>query len=186
MKGYNENIERDTVSDYLEFHDSGAHDVYQNRFKELMRRAARQADVVVPVIAGPTIVGSTKWATHTIRSEWSTKISSVIITKRDLIRKWSQFKRQIPQVAQKCEIPGREHCILVCDTLQGMATMRLQLLLDSIELNAPDPIPPTATAETNNYLRQETEIVIAGINNDSNPYHRVSLCSNWYYSAAPN
>lgn len=145
-----------------------------------MTRAARQADVMVPVIAGPTIGPDGQWAKHTIRSEWSTKISSVIITKRDLVKSLPQLNRYLPAVANKCDIPGRNDCILLCNTLQGMEAMQLQLLLDAIERKyAENPIPPEATAETDERLQEETAMVIAGITDKSNPFHRVSLCNNW-------
>jgi len=164
----------------LETDDSGAQHVFQVRFTELMRLAAKQADVMVPVIAGPTIIKDENWAKHTIRSDWDSKISSVIITKRDLIRNMGQYDRRIPAVATRCKIQqDRKDCILLCDTPQGMAAMQLQLLLDEIERKyATDPIPPEATAETNNHLQQEIAIVIAGITDESNPFHRVSLCNN--------
>lgn len=145
-----------------------------------MTRAARQADVMVPVIAGPTILQGKQWAEHIIRSEWSTKISSVIITKRDLVRSLPLLRRHFPAIASKCDLPGRDDCILLCDTPEGMAAMQLQLLLDAIERKyATDPIPPEATAETDERLREETAIVVAGITDKSNPFHRVSLWNNW-------
>jgi len=149
-----------------------------------MRRAAKQADVIVPVIAGPTIARTRKWTEAIIRPEWKRKISAVIITKRDLIRDRAHVRRYIPDVATNCNLRGREDCILLCDTPQGMAAMQLQLLLDAIERNyAANPIPPEATAETNNCLQQEVAIVIAGITDKLNPFHRVSLYNNWKYSA---
>lgn len=143
-----------------------------------MRRAAKQADVMVPVIAGPTIVQGNKWAEHTIRDEWSTKISSVIITKRDLVSNLILLRRQLPTVASKCGLPRRHDCVLFCDTPQGMAAMKLQLFLDAIERKyATNPIPLEATANTDQRLQQETAILIAGITDKSNPFHRVGLCS---------
>ena len=140
-----------------------------------MDRAARQADVMVPVIAGPTIVQTTKWAEHTIRSEWRNKISSVIITKRDLVARLGMLRRHIPVIASVCDIPDNPDCILLCDTPQGMAAMKLQLFLDEIERRyATDPIP-LATAEVDQRLQNETAILIAGITDESNPFHRVRL-----------
>ena len=145
-----------------------------------MTRAARQADVMVPVIAGPTIIQGKQWAEHIIRTEWSTKISSVIITKRDLVGRLPLLRNQLPVIARKCELPGRDDCILLCDTPEGMAAMQLQLLLDEIERKyATDPIPPEATAEIDKRLQQEIAVVMAGITDKLNPFHRVSPRNNW-------
>ena len=152
----------------------------QTRFMELMARAARQADVMVPVIAGPSILNDKQWTEHIIRSEWSTKISSVIITKRDLVKSLPLLRRHLPVIASRCDLPGRDDCVLLCDTPEGMAAMQLQLLLDAIERKyAMDPIPPEATAEIDKRLQQETAVVIAGITDKSNPFHRVSLWRIW-------
>ena len=125
-----------------------------------MTRAARQADVIVPVIAGPTIEHGASWTQDIIRPEWSTKISSVLITKRDLVD--DPGRLPLPAIAMMCENPGRADCILPCDTLQGMAAMRLQLLLDGIDRKyVDDPIPPDATAKTDRRLGQELEHTIA-------------------------
>ena len=160
----------------LEVDYPGAQSVFQKRFTKLMDRAAKQADVMVPVIAGPTIISGNRWAEHTVRSNWSTRISSVIITKRDLVQNLDRLERQLPVIAIKCEIPGRTDCILCCDTPQGMAAMKLQLFLDAIEHKyATNPIPPEATADMDQRLQQETAILIAGITDKSNPFHRVSL-----------
>jgi hypothetical protein len=139
-----------------------------------MARAARQADVMVPVIAGPTIQQGDKWVQHTIRSEWSTKISSVIITKRDLIAE--SIPLELSLIASKCEIPAdRQGSILLCDTPEGMAAMQLQLLLDEIERKyIAKPISPEATAESDQRLQHETAKIIAGISDANGPLHRVS------------
>ena len=140
-----------------------------------MIRAARQADIVVPVIADST--KNEQWAEHINRSEWITKISPIIITKQD---QGGNLPLHLPGIASKCGIPGREDSILLCDTAQGMAAMQLHLLLDAIERKyAADPISPEATAETDQRLQQETAILIAGITNESNQFHRVSLSIDW-------
>lgn len=144
-----------------------------------MRRAARQADVIVPVIAGDTIGHSETWAEHIIRAEWNQKIKSVLITKRDLISRLDTLRRYLPIVVGQCGPLGLEDC-LTCDTPQGMAAMRLQHLLDNIERKyAKNPIPPEATAENNDDLKEEIADVIAGLTDQSNPFHRVSLCNTW-------
>jgi len=137
-----------------------------------MARAARQADVIVPVIAGPHIIQDEYWAKHIIRPEWSTKIASVIITMQDLIDNPAHL--HLPVVAKMCEIPGRYDRILLCDTPQGMAAMQLQLRLDEIHRkHAGNPIPPNATAKTDLRLRQEITDVIAEITNEGGSLYRV-------------
>lgn len=144
-----------------------------------MSQAAKQADVMVPVIEGPTILQGDKWTDHTILDEWKNKISSVIITKRDLVQKSDQLRRQLGTVAFLCDIRGGEGSILVCDTPQGMAAMKLQLFLDAIERKyTTNPIPPEATADIDQRMETETAMLIAGITDKSNPFHRVSLCNN--------
>ena len=141
-----------------------------------MIRAARQADVVVPVIAIPAVIPGKKWSKCIIRPEWSTKISSVIISKRDLVGSSPSLRA----IAKVCGIPGREDSILLCDVPQGTAAMQLYLLLDAIERKyATDPILPEATAELDKRLQQETAILIAGITDESNPFHRVRLSTYW-------
>jgi len=137
-----------------------------------MARAARQADVMVPVIAGPTILQDKYWAKHIIRPEWSTKIASVIITMQDLID--NPARLCLPVVTKLCEIPGRSDCILLCDTPQGMAAMQLQLRLDEIDRKyAGDPIPRNATAKTDHRLRQEITDIMAEITNEGGSLYRV-------------
>ena len=136
----------------------------------------RQADVVVPVIAGPTIGEGGEWAEHLIRPEWSTKISSVIVTKRDAVHRLEQLLENLPTVASICEIPDHEGRILLCDTPEGMAAMQLRLLLDNIQRkHAAEPIHP---GKIDKRLQEETAIVIAGITDPSSDFHRVSLCDN--------
>jgi len=136
-----------------------------------MSRAALQADVVVPVIAGPTIEWGESWSQHIIRSEWKTKISSVLITMQDLVD--NPQRLQLATVAKMCEIPGRYDCILLCDTLQGMAAMQLQLLLEEIDRKyADNPILRNATAKTDHRLGQEIEGIIAELTNGGS-LHRV-------------
>jgi hypothetical protein len=145
----------------------------QERFVRLMTRAARQADVMVPVIAGPTILQSKSWTKHIIRPEWSTKIASVIITKRDLVSNTARL--QIPAIAKMCEIPDRYDSILVCDTPQGMAAMQLQLRLDEIDCKyADDPILPNATAQTDHRLGQEIKGIIPELIDEAGSLYRVS------------
>lgn len=145
-----------------------------------MDRAARQADVIVPVIAGDTITDDTSYDEHIIRAEWKRKISSVLITKRDLIYSLNTFRRHVPTIVSKCQISDRQDCLLTCDTPKGMAAMRLQHLLDEIQRKYPkNSIPPEATAENNDCLKEEIAEVIAGITDDLNPFHRVSLCNTW-------
>lgn len=140
-----------------------------------MTRAARQADVVVPVIAGPTIGEGDQWAEHIIRSEWSTKISSVIVTKRDQVHRLHVLQEELPNIASRCEIPGHEDCILFCDTLEGMAAMQLKLLLDKIERkHAAVPIKPD---KIDKRLQEETAIVVAGITDKDSAFRPVSLCN---------
>ena len=144
----------------------------QERFTRMMARAAQQADVMVPVIAGPAIEDGPSWSQHIIRSEWSTKISSVLITMRDLVDNTESL--ELPAIARMCEIPGRGDCILLCDTPQGMAAMRVQLLLDDIGRKyVNDPIPPSATAKTDHRLAQEITGIIAEITNKGGSLHRV-------------
>jgi len=134
-----------------------------------MTRAARQADVIVPVIAAPTMIQNDSWAKHVIRPEWSTKIASVIITKRDLIDNPDRLK--LGAVSTKCGIPGRRDCILLCDIPQGMAAMQLQVRLDEIDrAYANDPIPPDATAKTDLRFRQEITDVMAELTNGGSFY----------------
>src|SRR5258708_1636437 len=138
-----------------------------------MRLAAGQADVMVPVIAGRTIEQGDNWARYIIRDEWKLKISSVIITMRDLVADSSLV--ELPLIAAKCAIPGRENCVLLCDTPQGMAAMQLQLFLDEIERKyAANPISPDATAETDQRMHQEAAKIITGITDAAGPFHRVS------------
>ena len=85
------------------------------------------------------------------------------------------LRRHLPVIASKCDIPNGQDCILLCDTPQGMAAMKLQLFLDEIERKyAADPIP-LATAEVDERLQNETAILIAGITDESSPFHRVRL-----------
>lgn len=136
----------------------------QERFARLMTRAARQADVMVPVIAGPTIIENKYWAKNIIRQEWRTKIASVIITKRDLVSNPAHLR--LPVVAKVCEIPGRLDCILLCDTPKGMAAMQLHLRLDEIDRKyASNPIHPDATAKTDHRLGQEITDAMAELTN---------------------
>jgi len=145
---------------------------YQDRFARLMDRAARQADVVVPVLAGPTLIDDKFWAKHTIRREWSTRIASVIITMQDLIEDPDDLP--LPVVARVCEIPGRHDCILLCDTPKGMAAMQLQLHLDELDRKyMSDPIPPKATAKTDPRLGQAMTDVMAELRNKSGSMYRV-------------
>lgn len=137
-----------------------------------MTRAAKQADVIVPVLAGPNIIENKFWANHIIREEWSNKIRSVIITKRDLIENPDDLP--LRTVATVCKIPGCQDCILLCDTPKGMAAMQLQLRLDEIDLKyASDPIPRGATAKTDPRLGQEMTDVVAELTNKSGSWYRV-------------
>jgi len=145
------------------------HYISQDRFIELMKRAAQQADVVVPVLDGPTIVNTQSWSEHIIHPEWKTKVTSVIITKLDLIENAVNASRlQLATVAKKCKIPGRVDCILLCATLKGMAAMQLQLRFDEIDRKyAKDPIPPAATAKTEPRLGKEIKGVIEQLTNNA-------------------
>ncbi len=141
-----------------------------------MTRAARQADAVVPVIAAPAIGEGGEWAEHIIRSEWSTKISSVLITKRDMVQRLHLIEDEKPTIASMCEIQDHEDCVLLCDTLEGMAAMQLKLWLDKIQRKyAANPIDPE---KIDKRLQEETAIVIAGITDPLSQFHRVSLCNN--------
>lgn len=152
-----------------------------------MKRAARQADVVVPVIAGPTIEQDGQWTKNIVRDEWSTKISSVIVTKLDLVRNKVTLHRHFPVIANKCDILVRNGCILLCDTLEGIAAMRLQILLDEIEHKYANDRTPLTEAEVNKRWKKDNAILITKIFDkpkpeskpESNPLHRVSLCNYW-------
>jgi len=144
---------------------------YQNRFDRLLSRAAKQADVMVPVLAGPTLIDNKYWAQHIIRKEWRTKIASVIITKQDLIADPDDLP--IPVVIRVCEVPGRE-CILLCDTPKGMAATQLELHLDELDRKyASDPISPRATANTDPRLGEAMTEVMAELRNKSGSLYRV-------------
>lgn len=134
-----------------------------------MTRAARKADVIVPVIAAPTILQDSG-TEQLIRKEWKTRITSVLITKRDLVNP----RRLKPRaIAAMCNIPKKDECVLLCDTLQGMEAMQLQLRLDKIDRKYTDnPIPPDATAKTDHRLRPEITKVIAELMGEG-ALHRV-------------
>lgn len=137
-----------------------------------MDRAAQQADVMVPIMAGHTIGSDKLWTKQIIRKEWKGKITSVILTKRDLIRNPGLL--QLPVVANLCDIPGRHDCILLCDTLKGMAAMQLQFRLDEIDRKyASDPIPLAATAKTDLRLRKEFTNIIEELTNKNGSLNRV-------------
>ena len=143
-----------------------------------MKQAARQADVVVPVIAGDTIVQGQPWSPHTIRPEWSTKISSVLITRHDLVKDSRRLK--LTAVARECEIPGRKDCILLCDTPQGMAAMQLQHLLDDIDRKySDDPILSDATAKTDRRLGQEIKGIVPELTKKGGSFYRVGPPDRW-------
>jgi len=150
--------------------------VSQERFARLMTRAARQADLMVPVMAGNVITETNGWAKNMIRPEWSTKIASAIITKQDLVD--NRANLQLPVVAKLCRITGRPDCILLCDTPKGMAAMQLHLRLDEIDREidrkyAANPIPPGATAKTDPRFGQEFTDVMAELTNKIGSLYRV-------------
>lgn len=143
-----------------------------------MKQAARQADVMVPVIAGDRIVLGQPWSQHTIRPEWSTKISSVLITKHDLVKNSAPLR--LTAVARECGIPGRLDCILLCDTLQGMAAMQLQHLLDEIDRKySDDPILSNATAKTDRRLGQEIKGIVPELTKKDGSLYRVGPPERW-------
>ena len=143
-----------------------------------MTRAARQADVVVPVIAGPTVEWGQRWSQHIIRPEWSTKISSVLVTKQDLVQ--DSARLELAAVARVCEIPGRFDCILLCDTPQGMAAMQLQHLLDEIDRKySDDPILSNATAKTDRRLGQEIKGIMPELTRKGGYLYRVGPHECW-------
>ena len=151
---------------------------------------------MVPVIAGPNLTTDETWAKHIIRSEWSTKISSAILTKRDKVSNMILLQDKLSTVATMCELQGHQDCLLLCDTLEGMAAMQLQILLDEIEReinaaierrNVANPIGPEEIEKREEIkkreeiqrLKEKIPIVIAGTTDTNSPFHPVSLCINW-------
>lgn len=156
-----------------------------------MTRAAKQADVMVPVIAGTSVETGGDWAKNIIRDEWSTKISSAIITKLDVVESKSLLRRNLPVILKKCELLARNGCILFCDSLTGLEAMKLQRLLEEIERKYAQKKTPKEGQEEENAIPKESwedenAILTAAITNKENSLNRVSLCNHWYYDAAPN
>jgi len=149
---------------------------FQERFTRLTTQAARQADVMVPVIAGPTILRDKSSTEHKIQPEWGTKISSVIIKKQDLTKNPDRLELHLPVVVKVCGAPKRNDSALPCDTRQRMAVMQLQLRLDEIDRKYMDnPIPPGATAKTDLRLRQEITGILAELMKEGSALYCVGL-----------
>ena len=100
----------------------------QNHFKQLLRRAAHSADVVVPVVSLPTIQetiqGCVSATESVFRQEWANRITAVVVTK---------IQQAEVDVAQKEEASlamwkttSRSKDVYCCDSLLGLGGLWLR------------------------------------------------------------
>ena len=93
-----------------------------------MRAAALSADVVVPVIALPSMASDLAQNEGFLRKEWADLVSVVVVTKIQQENVHVQQKRRFAQVALGSRERSKD--ILPCDSLLGLGGLRLRDYLD--------------------------------------------------------
>lgn len=96
-----------------------------------MRRAARSADAVVPIVSLPSLQSNLPHADDLIRGEWADRMTAVVITK---------IQQEVVEVERKEELAvviwnteDRSKDVFCCDSLLGLGGLRLRDHLSEVE-----------------------------------------------------